>query len=229
MAIPARNIPNLVILKKLTKGSTGVMVYSKKVSEILTFKLKVKAWKLEQVKMWKLNEEWLRKWKCCQQTIDLIIITLYFQYWWQDLTPNMMLDIPCNGWWCLSEFYSMHDPYAGLHLHMEDHREEQNFPNQQETYQETTRQTDNAPTKNRVAKPEGLTPVFLSTILSNTWFSSHSFCISGSFVEELALMLKLVFGRSTVCLYFPSSCFNPETFSLEKTEKIIIQTHSPAN
>jgi hypothetical protein len=54
-----------------------------------------------------------------------------------------------------------------------------------------------------------LTPVFLSETLYRTWLSSHNFWSSSSRCTEFAISSNVVFGRSTVCLYFPSSCFSP--------------------
>jgi hypothetical protein len=53
-----------------------------------------------------------------------------------------------------------------------------------------------------------LTPVFLPKTLFRTWLSSHNFWSSSSRCTEFALNSNVVFGRSTVCLYFPS-CFSP--------------------
>lgn len=67
-----------------------------------------------------------------------------------------------------------------------------------------------------------LTPVFLLETLFRTWLSSHNFWSSSSRCTEFALNSNVVFGRSTVCLYFPSSCFSPSKSKQAKLNSITL-------
>ena len=76
---------------------------------------------------------------------------------------------------------------------------------------------------------------FLFATLFNIHFSSHNFYISSSCDVELALRVKLIWGKSTICLYSFSSSLLPwdvlciaammKTFSLnERVEQDLSET-----